>query len=474
MPNLDVPPASQHNNQAHRGNSRRQEQVVQTVVEPPSNYVNNLPPMPQEQAVYSEEMDEILTQMPNAITRWGITVVTTAVGILLLLSWIVQYPDVVRGRVRLNATQAPVTLAANQAGQIRWLVPDAAKVSEMQAIAYFQNPAKYEQVMELKSVLAQLQGAVYNGSRISSHSLNSNWQLGELQTSFHDLKKSIQQSSLIGNNRQMQGMQSQVNNEQIAQYNAIIEKQKQQINIAQQEYRQIEGQINNRYRPLYESGAIAKADLERYENDLLQIQKNIENFQANIHQTETQILTLRGKQQEYGYQQSSENINYQSNIIQAFSTLQSQVGIWEQKYVLKSPVNGTLQQMPSLENNSNVNAQQELAVVIPESGGTASYVGELVIPSEGSGKVAVGQLVQISLDDFNKKEYGMLLGEVSHILPINTQNTYNVAVSLPNGLQTTHHIAIAFKHGMQGEANIITKKQRFITRIFNQLSSLFE
>lgn len=432
------------------------------------------PNVQRQEITHSEEVHEILTQIPNAITRWGITVVTFAVGILLFLAWVVQYPDVINGRITLHATQAPTTLTANSAGQIKWLVNNNEKIVAEQPVIYFYNSANYDNVLQLKQALAQYEQNVYRGGHINRRSLNQNWQLGELQPAFNDLLKNMQQSALINNNQQLQYQQSHVNSEQIKKQEEIIDKLKRQITIAEQEYAQAEQQINSRHRPLFQSGAISKADLEQKENELLQIQKNIENLQANIHQTETQILSLRGKQQEVSYQQNNENINYQNGIMNAFSALQSQISIWEQRYVLKSPVNGTLQAMPSIENNSNVTAQQALAAIIPsDTTQNNAYTGKLTIPTAGSGKVAIGQTVQISLDDFSKKEYGMLLGEVSHILPINTQNTYHIAVALPNGLETTHHLPLAFKHSMQGDASIITQKQRFITRIFKQLTALF-
>ncbi len=421
---------------------------------------------------YSEEVHDILTQIPNAVIRWGITVVASGVALLLFLSWVVQYPDVIKGRISIVAANPPATLVATTSAPVKWLVDNNSAVTEQQAVLYFFNSARYDDVIQLKNTLNGLQEKVYQGNNFAPRLLNPNWQLGELQSAFNDLLKSVQQSELLHNNQQLQDGQSHTNQQQIAKYREIIAKIKQQITLADQEHQQIQQQINVRYRPLYQSGAIAKADLEQQENKLLQIEKNIENLQANIHQTETQILALQGKQQEFGYQQSNDNLNFKTNIINAFSALQSQISIWEQRYLLKSPINGKLQYVQNVKDNTVVAPQQELAAIIPQN--DSAYEGELTIPSAGSGKVKVGQTVQINLDDFNKKEYGMLIGTVGNISPINNKNTYQINVSLNNGLETTQHLELSFKHGMQGEANIITQKQRFISRIFSQLKGVFE
>lgn len=421
---------------------------------------------------YSEEVHDILTQIPGAVIRWGITVVASGVALLFLLAWIVQYPDVVKGRISIVAANPPATLVASANAPIKWLSENNSLVAEQQAILYFFNSAKYEDVMQLKSTLDKVQNVVFRGGVFDGNLLNPNWQLGELQPTFNDLLKNVQQSELLDNNRRLQGNQRNTNKQQIGKYNEIIAKIKQQIRLAEQEQQQLQQQIDRRYRPLYQTGAIAKAELEEQENRLLQIEKNIENLQATIHQTETQILALQGKQEEFGFEQNNENLNFKTNLMNAFSALQSQISIWEQHYLLKSPISGKLQYVPNIKDNTVVAAQQELAAVIPT--GSSAYEGELTIPSAGSGKVGVGQTVQISLDDFNKKEYGMLMGKVSNVSPINNKNTYQISVALEQGLQTTHHLEIGFKHGMQGEASIITQRQRFIMRIFNQLKAVFE
>ena len=109
-----------------------------------------------------------------------------------------------------------------------------------------------------------------------------------------------------------------------------------------------------------------------------------------------------------------------------------------------------------------------------------SYVGELFIEPSGSGKVAVGQAVNITLSSFSKKEYGMLRGRVATVADISTtiggtgqpQTVYKLYVSLPKGLVTTVNKKLSFRYGMEGTAEVITKDIRVLERIFDSILSV--
>jgi hypothetical protein len=42
----------------------------------------------------SEEVQEILTRVPHWLIRWGSVLIFTILLMLLLVSWIVKYPDI--------------------------------------------------------------------------------------------------------------------------------------------------------------------------------------------------------------------------------------------------------------------------------------------------------------------------------------------------------------------------------------------
>ena len=68
---------------------------------------------------HSEEVHDILTEIPGWTIRWGITVIFLIVGMLLTMSWYVKYPDVVSASVTLTSSKPPVGIVANMSGPMQ-------------------------------------------------------------------------------------------------------------------------------------------------------------------------------------------------------------------------------------------------------------------------------------------------------------------------------------------------------------------
>ena len=49
----------------------------------------------------SDEIRDIITYQPHWIIRWGITIMALVISGMLLVSWFIQYPDVVTSQLYL-------------------------------------------------------------------------------------------------------------------------------------------------------------------------------------------------------------------------------------------------------------------------------------------------------------------------------------------------------------------------------------
>ena len=67
----------------------------------------------------SEEVQEILTNPPVWIVRWGITLIFVFTFILLSLSFIIKYPDFVSAKVLITTEQPTEKIIARNSGPIR-------------------------------------------------------------------------------------------------------------------------------------------------------------------------------------------------------------------------------------------------------------------------------------------------------------------------------------------------------------------
>lgn len=65
----------------------------------------------------SEELDEIIDRMPMAFGKWVALAVIVFAALFLLFGWIIKYPDMVTGQIKINAQNPTVRLVAKQYGE---------------------------------------------------------------------------------------------------------------------------------------------------------------------------------------------------------------------------------------------------------------------------------------------------------------------------------------------------------------------
>lgn len=76
----------------------------------------------------SEEVQEIMGQIPAWIIRWGITVLFVVIGVLLIGSCFFKYPDVITAQMTLTSPHPAVQIVARTSGRIsRLYVADGAQ-----------------------------------------------------------------------------------------------------------------------------------------------------------------------------------------------------------------------------------------------------------------------------------------------------------------------------------------------------------
>jgi hypothetical protein len=119
--------------------------------------------------------------------------------------------------------------------------------------------------------------------------------------------------------------------------------------------------------------------------------------------------------------------------------------------------------------NQNVRSGEEVMVIVPQQ--QAAVIGKVSLPIPNSGKVKVGQRVNISLKNFPSEEFGTIPGRVSAISLVPQDNRYAIGITLPSGLNTSYHKKLDFKQEMQGNADIVTEELRLLERIFYQVKA---
>ncbi len=132
----------------------------------------------------SDQVKEILGTPPSWLIRWGITIVFIAILVLLTISWIIKYPDVIPSRIVLTTPTPPVGVYARTNGNIYHLfVKENQLVKKDAILAIISNPADEDHILELQEKLDLLQFPMHPDS-IAQVQLPKQLSLGEVQQSF--------------------------------------------------------------------------------------------------------------------------------------------------------------------------------------------------------------------------------------------------------------------------------------------------
>ena len=141
-------------------------------------------------------------------------------------------------------------------------------------------------------------------------------------------------------------------------------------------------------------------------------------------------------------------------------------------YVLSTPIDGKVTFVKYWSKNQNVQSGSEVFSVVPMS--ESKIVGKIKLPFKGAGKVKEHQQVNIKLDNYPYLEYGLVIGKISSVSLMPSENFYSVEVEFPNGLTTNYHKKLVFGQDMQGTAEIITEDIRLIERFIQPLKYILE
>jgi Biotin-lipoyl like len=103
-----------------------------------------------------EDIQFLLGNPPSWTMRYGIMVVAIVFSVLLLLSYVIKYPDVVTARVVLTTENPPIRMLAPTQGRVQaLLVRENDTVSVGTLLAVLDNTADWKAVLQLEKLLIE-------------------------------------------------------------------------------------------------------------------------------------------------------------------------------------------------------------------------------------------------------------------------------------------------------------------------------
>lgn len=423
----------------------------------------------------SEEVQEVMDRVPSWIIRCGITVLFTIVVILLAGSYWFKYPDVITSEVTISTQKPPAYILARASGRLEQLyVVNGQKVKQNTNLGVIENSANAEDVLALWETLRKWELCGYTleeGEKLFSSSGYARKNLGEIQAIYASfisaLSESLQAQKLGYYAKKMVSLENQLlsqskyHDQVKSQYDLAIQQQK----LAHSTY--------SRDSILHSRNAMIEAEFEQSGTQYLQSLQSKESARMSLTQTSIQIEQSKAALLDLKKQALEEEQRYMLALKHSTEQLIAQLTSWEQKYLLKSPVDGKVTFLSVWSSNQNVEIGKSIFVVAPDK--ASAPLGQASLPLQGSGKVKPGQIVNIRLNNFPDQEFGYIKGIVKSVSPVPTaEGTYIVDIALPQGLKTNYGKELPITQEMKGSAEIVTEDLRLIERLIMPLKKIWE
>lgn len=420
----------------------------------------------------SEEVQEVMGQIPSWILRWGITLVGIIMIGLAIGCYFFKYPDTLIAEVTVTTAMPPIEMYARVTGRIELLtVRHLQKVSPGDAMAVLENTADFKDVEFVENTFRLWKDKKIDNKDIYKQLQNHRLSLGDLQPSFTTFMMAL--------NKNIHHYQEQYYPQKMD-LNVKRRKERVGIEFVKSEEKAIHKQESNILRIMYlrdsalfVQNLISEEDYNQAEQAYLQSKEITMNDASNQRQLKIERLndieTMLDLQQQYILEESDIMLSLNSATIQFENAIKE----YEKTYVLRSPIAATVNMMGNWKQNHHVNAG-DLLIILTHSG-SPKVVGKAKLPAVGAGKVKIGQPVKVRLSNYPDDEYGYVTGKVSAISAIpDKDSNYYLEIDFPLGLHTNYDKNLPQTRQLVGAAEIIVKDKRLIENFIQPLEKFFK
>jgi len=421
---------------------------------------------------HSEEVQDIMSFIPNHVIQWGLTVIFGVFAILVVGSYYFKSPEIIRAPMVLTTKNPPVALLSKSTGKIdRLFVTDGQNIEEKGNIALINNPTDFGHYQIIKKELTKCFQIPEWDLQVFAVDLSEHLTLGELQTTYgpflknrNNFKQYLTQNFLP--------QKIALIDKQILKHEEYYQTLKRQIEILKNDLVLSEKSFL-RDSSLYVKRTTSEAEYEKSRQLFLSKKSAFIGYEAVLRETESTILQMQSNRVELEMQHEKELSDFRLLLDESKQNLENAIHQWEERYLVASPIKGKLTFTTIWSINQEVKTGDLIATIIPNE--ASAIIAKAVIPPSGFGKVEVGQRVNIKLSGFPYMEFGMLKGKIRSISLVPDSRGYIAEIELSEGMSSSYRKEnLKFIQQMDGTAEIITKEMRLITRLINPLRAFFD
>ncbi|MEM6813276.1 MAG: HlyD family efflux transporter periplasmic adaptor subunit [Bacteroidota bacterium] len=416
---------------------------------------------------YSNYINEIIEKKPNGLIRNGIGGMLFFLVLLLVAAWFIKYPDKLNAKVDIVTPRPPVDIVSQVNAPVAKIFDYSENdvISNGQPIIILESTTNYNQFLRLKNF--------FNSSDLQTINITDlAWldSLGGLQPAYNSF--ALARLNLQYYNMGKPFDQKIASLKRIESGNALnLQLSKNYLKSSQEDYKSKESEFK-RYQKLFQKGVISASEFEQIKQTFVQKEMSYSNDEKTVISEQLSIANLNREILDLQLQKTDYEQQLRLNLHNAASDLKSQMDKWEQQFLIKPPINGRLSYFNDLNQGDFVVIGERLLTIIPLQEERLEAIG--TFPSENAGKVKKGDKVILKLDAYPYHEYGTVNGLVKRISEVPVENAYSIVISLPEKLRTNYDNKIIFKQRLTADADIITKDQSLIQRIFYQFEGIFK
>lgn len=419
----------------------------------------------------SEEVQEIMNDIPLWILRWGIVTLFIIVVVIATGTWFIKYPDVIQTEVVINSLEPPISTVARASGKIDSIyVTNGEAVMPEQLLAVIQNTASIADICYLQSAINKWEQSGMN--IVGVHTLfRPDFALGTVQPVYASF---LTRLTNYLSDKEVDYYKRKLNYQQqaLADKENYLEHLQQQHVLVEEQFR-LSKNIFDRDSILFVQEIITGNDYDVSRNNYLQHKQNILSSQGTmklhamqVNSQKEALFDLRQKIIETETMRKMELDN-------GFQALKTAMQSWEENYLIRTPISGTVNFMGIWSKNRHVTVGEEVFVIIPNNQDIPTAKAKL--PVQGAGKVKEGQIVNVRVTNFPDQEFGYLKGIVASISNTPTKDGfYIVDIRFPKGIVTNYDIILPMSQQMHGVADIITNDLTLLERIAMPMKNLLK
>ncbi|WP_286859791.1 MULTISPECIES: HlyD family efflux transporter periplasmic adaptor subunit [Sphingobacterium] len=421
----------------------------------------------------SEELTEIVESMPSRNFIYGIILVLSIIFFGLGLSYIIKYPDIIRGKAVISSTSSTLQSVMPSSGLIIFKAKHGEWIDSNEIVAIVKNSTNNDDVLELIRYIDSLATYVNNDRLNLIRLLPEGLNLGELQQAYNQFRNDYSKYMSLINLGAFEIKARDINN--LKQKNKDIQEQKIQSISLNRRYLSLHAENLHKDSILFEKKVISEQEYRLKRAQYLGMEKSdftdkqeLSNLKLRDEEFQKALNDLR-----IDFTEKEEV--YKNSLISSINNLRAQSQEWEKKYILRATIPGTLQIENHLKTQQFLESGRPVFSLVPKK---ILLTADVSLRSQGAGKIEIGDRVNLKIEEYPYEEFGYIKGNVKEISASTTEsekdgNLNMLLVEFPDMI-TSRGKNIKFKTGMTGQADIILKDKRLIERFFHNISKIFE